>query len=171
MLSCFGCYLQVSLDDLKGKTVAFFISHFDINMKEFSYLETTYHKIKDKKKFEIVWIPTVDHSIEWNNSHQKTFEDVAASMPWYRLCDLSSIQWAFLRYIQQKWHFQRKPILVILGDNCQVTNTNAFPILEICGPEGFPFSNINEEEILWKKYADPMWYMLQELHENLQELV
>ncbi|KAJ0074731.1 hypothetical protein Patl1_33300 [Pistacia atlantica] len=69
-------------------------------------------------------------------------------MPWYSVYNPLLIDPAVFIYIQEMWHFNKKPIVVVLEQG-KLVNNNALHMLWIWGMQGFPFTSTMEEE-LWE---------------------
>lgn len=71
-------------------------------------------------------------------------------MPWYSVFHPSLLDPAVVRYIKEVWHFNKKPLLVVLDPQGKVVNPNAIHMIWIWGSTAFPFTS-NREESLWKE--------------------
>uniref|UniRef100_A0A7C9EXY4 Sieve element occlusion C-terminal domain-containing protein n=1 Tax=Opuntia streptacantha TaxID=393608 RepID=A0A7C9EXY4_OPUST len=60
---------------------------------------------------------------------------------------------AVIRYIKEIWHFNKKPLLVVLDPHGRVANPNALHMMWIWGSMAFPFTTAREEA-LWR---DETW--------------
>ncbi|KAJ0818266.1 putative protein SIEVE ELEMENT OCCLUSION [Helianthus annuus] len=69
-------------------------------------------------------------------------------MPWYSLFHPSLLDPAVIKYIKEKWHFNRKPLLVVMDSQGRIVNTNALHMLWTWGSVAFPFTS-PKEEALW----------------------
>nr|DAD45517.1 TPA_asm: hypothetical protein HUJ06_003747 [Nelumbo nucifera] len=147
---------KVSLDKLKGKSIAFFISDLMVNAEEFSALAEAYNIIKRKENFEVVWLPIVDQAIK---TPEQSFVQVAAQMPWFCLLNTSCIHKCFVLHIKYKWNFHRKPILVVLNKQGVISHTNALPMVKIWGAQAYPFYEKTEVE-LWKRESGGVEFLV-----------
>ncbi|KAM0016629.1 putative sieve element occlusion [Helianthus debilis subsp. tardiflorus] len=74
-------------------------------------------------------------------------------MPWYSLFHPSLLDPAVIKYIKEKWYFNRKPLLVVMDSQGRIVNTNALHMLWTWGSVAFPFTS-PKEEALWR---DETW--------------
>lgn len=127
------------------------ISDLEISNEEVTILDSLY---KDSKAggsdhyYEIVWLPVMDKSIEWNEELESKFEHIVATMQWYSVVHPSLIEPAVIKYIKEVWNFSKRPILVPLDPQGKVLNKNAFNMLWIWRNLAFPF-NMEREAALW----------------------
>ncbi|KAJ0075848.1 hypothetical protein Patl1_33315 [Pistacia atlantica] len=105
---------------------------------------------REERQYEVVWIPVVDRSTEWNEARQQQFENHQSDMPWYSVYHPSLIDPAVIIYIQEVRQFNKKPILVVLDPQGKLVNTNALHMLWIWGSLAFPFTSTREAE-LWTR--------------------
>ncbi|KAJ0113606.1 hypothetical protein Patl1_02887 [Pistacia atlantica] len=148
---------RVSIDVLRRKNVLLLISGVDFSHEELSILEQIYSESRQQagrleSQFEVVWIPIVDRSIEWNEAMQKQFEILQASMSWYTVYHPTLIEKAVIKFIKEVWHFKNRPILVVLDPQGRVVCPNAIHMMWIWGSNAFPFTSMREEA-LWKEEA------------------
>ncbi|KAJ0051633.1 hypothetical protein Pint_02861 [Pistacia integerrima] len=148
---------RVSIDVLRRKNVLLLISGLDFSHEELSILEQIYSESRQQagrleSQFEVVWIPIVDRSIEWNEAMQKQFEILQASMSWYTVHHPTLIEKAVIKFIKEVWHFKNRPILVVLDPQGRVVCPNAIHMMWIWGSNAFPFTSMREEA-LWKEEA------------------
>ncbi|XP_061371209.1 protein SIEVE ELEMENT OCCLUSION B-like [Gastrolobium bilobum] len=132
----------VDITVLKKKHVYLFISTLDVTEEEISVLRPVYDSIKTKDQYKIVWIPIVE---EWTDQLRKKFEVLASKMPWYVVQHFGPI--AGYKYIVEEWHFQKKPIVVVLNPQGMVQHTNAFHMIHVYGMKAFPFTRVDQERI------------------------
>ncbi|GAB4829294.1 hypothetical protein Ancab_018962 [Ancistrocladus abbreviatus] len=163
--------MQVSLDVLRRKNVLLLISDLDLSHEELSilyqmYQESRQHPTREESQHEVVWLPIVDRSTPWNESKQKQFEYLQSMMMWYSVHHPSLLDRAVIRYIKQVWHFNKKPLLVVLDTQGRVVNPNAIHMMWIWGSEAFPFTS-TREEALWK---DETW-RIELLADNIEPLI
>ncbi|KAF2316543.1 hypothetical protein GH714_041884 [Hevea brasiliensis] len=145
---------RVNIDVLRRRNVLLLVSGLDISHDELSILEQIYnesriHATRLDSQYEVVWIPIVDRT-SWNDSIQKKFEALQATMPWYSVHHPLIIEKVVIRFIKEVWHFRNKPILVVLDPQGRVVCPNALHMMWIWGSNAFPFTSLREES-LWKE--------------------
>ncbi|KAM0940824.1 putative sieve element occlusion, Thioredoxin-like superfamily, protein SIEVE ELEMENT OCCLUSION [Dioscorea sansibarensis] len=144
---------KVSVDILRRKIVMLFISDLDISHEELFVLIQLYndtHQGRVERHYEIVWLPVVDRHVPWLQSREESFNSLASSMPWYSLVHPSLLDKAVVKYIRDVWHFDKKPMLVVLDPQGKVVCPNALHMMWIWGSLAFPFTS-NREEALWRE--------------------
>ncbi|XP_039158455.1 protein SIEVE ELEMENT OCCLUSION B-like [Eucalyptus grandis] len=147
---------RVNIEVLKGKKVWLLISELDISQHELSILKQIHSESKlhettnEIHQHEMVWIPMVDHSVQWTKQKQKQFEVHQSMMPWYTVCHPRLISKVAIQFVEEKWHFRNKPILVVLDQHGKVVCPNAIHMMWIWGSIAFPFTKLREED-LWKE--------------------
>ncbi|KAK8924006.1 hypothetical protein KSP39_PZI019263 [Platanthera zijinensis] len=144
---------RVSLDVLRRKIVMFFISDLEISNEELFVLVQIYndtHHGKIERHYEVVWLPITDRYHPWTENREADFNRLAANMPWYTLHHPTLLQPAVVRYVRDAWHFDKKPILVVLDPQGRVVCPNAIHMIWIWGSLAYPFTS-NREEALWKE--------------------
>lgn len=149
---------RVSLDVLRKKNVLLLISDLDLSHEELSILDQMYqesrqHPTRAESQYEVVWLPVVDSSTPWTEQKQQQFEALQSMMPWYSVFHPSLLDPAVIRYIKEVWHFNKKPLLVVLDPQGRVANPNALHMMWIWGSMAFPFTTA-KEEALWR---DETW--------------
>uniref|UniRef100_A0A2N9EJ56 Sieve element occlusion N-terminal domain-containing protein n=1 Tax=Fagus sylvatica TaxID=28930 RepID=A0A2N9EJ56_FAGSY len=117
-------------------------SSLDISIDEISILKPIYDAIRKEDQYKIVWIPIVD---QWNDDTRKNFEMLKSKMPWYVVQYFSHI--AGIRFIKEEWHFNNKPIIVVMNQKGQVECPNAIHMIRVWGMRAFPFSSSVEESL------------------------
>ncbi|KAJ0007461.1 hypothetical protein Pint_28840 [Pistacia integerrima] len=145
---------RASIEVLKRKNVLLLISDLEVSYEELSILEQIYKEshqdpTRTESQYEMVWIPVVDRSTPWTQTKQKQFESLQSVMPWYSVYHPSMIDPAVIMYIQEVWHFKKKPIVVVLDPRGKVVNHNAVHMLWIWGTVAFPFTS-DREASLWE---------------------
>ncbi|EEF35447.1 conserved hypothetical protein [Ricinus communis] len=140
---------RVNIDVLRQKNVLLLISDLHIPDYEIFFLETHY-RITGNHLFEVVWIPIMDRTIKWNDLGQKQFESLQSKMPWYTVYHPTQIDKVVIKFIKEVWHFNNKPILVVLDPHGKVVSPNALHMMWIWGSHAFPFTSLREE-MLWKE--------------------
>ncbi|XP_042517136.1 protein SIEVE ELEMENT OCCLUSION B-like isoform X2 [Macadamia integrifolia] len=88
---------------------------------------------RSQSGYQEVWLPVVDKTIPWTEAKQREFDRLQMTMPWYSVHHPSLINSAVIKYIKEKWHFNKTPILVVLNPLGTVVNTNALHMLWIWG--------------------------------------
>ncbi|KAF8037640.1 hypothetical protein BT93_B0494 [Corymbia citriodora subsp. variegata] len=147
---------RANIEVLRRRNVLLLISGLDILQDELSILEQIHSESKmhasrnEIHQYEIVWIPMVDHSVEWTDPMQKQFETLQSTMSWYTVSHPKLIDKAVIRFIKEKWHFRNKPILVVLDPQGRVVSPNAIHMMWIWGSNAFPFTTLREET-LWRE--------------------
>ncbi|XP_038880149.1 protein SIEVE ELEMENT OCCLUSION B-like isoform X4 [Benincasa hispida] len=143
--------LTVHLEILKRKHVLLLISDLDISHEEVMIVDNLFKESQQRPeiRYEIVWIPIIDRSIQQHSKNKHKFEELKQLMPWYSVYDPSIIEQSVIRYIKEKWNFKKKTILVALDPQGKVSSTNALHMLWIWGNLAFPFTS-EREEALWK---------------------
>ncbi|XP_023530744.1 protein SIEVE ELEMENT OCCLUSION B-like [Cucurbita pepo subsp. pepo] len=141
----------VHLEILKRKHVLLLISDLDISHEEVMVLDNLFKESQQRQeiRYEIVWIPIIDQSIEQQGKNKHTFKEVQMMMPWFSVHEPSIIERSVIRFIKEKWNFTKKTILVALDPQGKVSSTNALHMLWIWGNQAFPFTS-EREEALWK---------------------
>ncbi|XP_022926283.1 protein SIEVE ELEMENT OCCLUSION B-like [Cucurbita moschata] len=141
----------VHLEILKRKHVLLLISDRDISHEEVMVLDNLFKESQQRQeiRYEIVWIPIIDQSIEQQGKNKHTFKEVQMMMPWFSVHEPSIIERSVIRFIKEKWNFTKKTILVALDPQGKVSSTNALHMLWIWGNQAFPFTS-EREEALWK---------------------
>ncbi|KAH8495395.1 hypothetical protein H0E87_018538 [Populus deltoides] len=146
---------RASLDVLRRRSVLLLISDLEISNEELSMLQQMYSEVRElpgrpESQYEVVWLPVVDRSSPWSESKQKLFEDIKRMMPWYSVYHPSLLDVAVIIYIKEVWHFNKRPLLVVLDPQGRVVNPNAIHMMWIWGSLAFPFTSL-KEEALWKE--------------------
>ncbi|KAM0940821.1 putative sieve element occlusion [Dioscorea sansibarensis] len=144
---------RVSVEVLRRKIVMLFITNLDISHEELFVLIQIHndtHQGKVERQYEIVWLPVIDSHVPWLQSREESFTRLASSMPWYSLVHPSLLDKAVVKYIRDVWHFDKKPLLVVLDPQGKVVCPNALHMMWIWGSLAFPFTS-NREEALWKE--------------------
>ncbi|KAJ0007688.1 hypothetical protein Pint_28818 [Pistacia integerrima] len=121
---------RASIEVLKRKNVLLLISDLEVSYEELSILEQIYKEShQDPTRTESQYEMSV--------------------MPWYSVYHPSMIDPAVIMYIQEVWHFKKKPIVVVLDPRGKVVNHNAVHMLWIWGTVAFPFTS-DREASLWE---------------------
>lgn len=149
---------RASLDVLRRKNVLLLVSDLDLSHEELSILDQMYqesrqHPTRTESQYEVVWLPVVDRSTPWTEQKQQQFDILQSMMPWYSVYHPSLLDPAVIRYTKEVWHFNKKPLLVVLDPQGRVANPNALYMMWIWGSMAFPFTSAREEA-LWR---DETW--------------
>lgn len=129
------------------------ISDLDLSQEELAILEQIYNESRQQSsrfEYEVVWLPIVDPAIPWTDAKQHQFENLQANMPWYSVHHPSLIDRAVIKFTREHWHFQKKPILVVIDPHGRVVSPNALHMMWIWGSLAFPFTTAREEA-LWRE--------------------
>ncbi|XP_024977373.1 protein SIEVE ELEMENT OCCLUSION B-like [Cynara cardunculus var. scolymus] len=142
---------RVNVDILRKKTVLLLISDLEISHEEILVLTQIYKESRTypQIQYEVVWVPVVD-LMTWNDAHQHKLEQLQSMMTWHMLHHPTLLEPAVVKYIKQVWHFEKKPILVVLDPQGRVTSPNALHMVWIWQNVAYPFTSI-KEEALWKE--------------------
>ncbi|KAJ0436121.1 putative sieve element occlusion [Helianthus annuus] len=143
--------IRVSIEILRKKTVLLLISDLYLPSEGFCILEKIYKEAKQnptkpENQYEVVWLPVVPDLTE---DKKNKFEGIRNNMPWYSLFHPSLLRPAVIKYIKEKWHFNCKPLLVVMDPQGSIVNTNALHMLLLWGSGAFPFTS-QKEEALWR---------------------
>ncbi|KAJ6670160.1 PROTEIN SIEVE ELEMENT OCCLUSION B [Salix viminalis] len=146
---------RVHLDVLRRKNVLLLISGLDISNDELSileqiYIESKHHGARLDSQYELVWVPIMDHSVQWSDTMNEKFKSMQSSMPWFTVYHPSVIEKPVIRFIKEVWHFKNKPILVVLDPQGKLVCPNALHMMWIWGSNAFPFTSLREES-LWRE--------------------
>ncbi|XP_028784195.1 protein SIEVE ELEMENT OCCLUSION B-like [Neltuma alba] len=140
----------VSNDVLKTKNVLLFISGLDNIEDEIWVLKSihdVFKKDREKQNYEILWVPVVeetnDHKI--SDDQKEKFKHLKSNMPWYVLQNLFVIKGK--KVLEELWHYQGKPIVVIINPRGQVIHNNAMHMIFVWKIEAFPFRPEDEERL------------------------
>ncbi|KAJ9683823.1 hypothetical protein PVL29_016360 [Vitis rotundifolia] len=167
---------RVKLEVLKGKNVFLLISGLDFPDEELLLLKHIHKEFCLKRsltlrRHEFMWIPIVDRSFKWKDSQQQEmFELLQASMPWYSVCTPARIDKAVIRFIKDEWHFQNKPILVVLDSLGKVMNRNAIHMMRVWESAGYPFTS-SKEKALWEKATWGLELLVHDVDPTIQEWI
>ncbi|KAK1404416.1 hypothetical protein POM88_004021 [Heracleum sosnowskyi] len=84
----------------------------------------------------------------WTDAMQKRFDELTSTMPWYSVYHPSIIDQAVVRFVKERWHFRKKPILVVLDPQGKELSPNSLHMMWIWGTTAFPFTS-SRERSLW----------------------
>lgn len=150
---------------MKRKNVLLLISDLDISQEERSILEQLYTYTRTPQ-FEVVWLPILDPTITWTEAKQRQFDSLQNAMPWYTIYHPSLIEKAVIKFIKDEWHFEKKPILVVLDPQGRVVSPNALYMMWIWGTLAFPFTTAREEA-LWKEESWKLELLVDNIDPNI----
>ncbi|XP_072978771.1 protein SIEVE ELEMENT OCCLUSION B [Typha angustifolia] len=156
---------RTSVDVLRRKIVMLFISDMDISHEELFVLVQIYndtHQGKLERHYEIVWLPIIDRHHPWTSTKDETFNRLASNMPWYSLHHPSLVDPSVIKYVRDVWHFDKKPMLVVLDPQGKVVCPNALHMMWIWGSLAFPFTS-NREEALWREETWRIEFLVDEI--------
>lgn len=102
-----------------------------------------------ESQYEFLWLPVLDPSVPWSGIKQDKFENLNAIMTWYTLHHPSLLDGAVFKFIKEAWHFEKKPILVVLDPQGRIVCPNAIHMMSIWGALAFPFTTAKEDD-LWR---------------------
>ncbi|KAK9074637.1 hypothetical protein SSX86_007235 [Deinandra increscens subsp. villosa] len=138
---------RVSIDVLKKKIVLLLISDLDIPTQELSVLDQMYREAREnptrpESQYEVVWLPVVSNprTTPWTTENQIKFERLRNMMHWYSVFHPSLLDPAVIKYIKEVWHFNHKPLLVVMDPQGRIVNTNGLHMMLIWGSVAFPFT-------------------------------
>ncbi|KAJ0818261.1 putative sieve element occlusion, Thioredoxin-like superfamily, protein SIEVE ELEMENT OCCLUSION [Helianthus annuus] len=148
---------RVSIEILRKKIVLLLISDLDLRPEELSVLDQMYREARQdptrpESQYEVVWLPVVTNhnTTPWTEGNQIKFEGLRNMMPWYSVFHPSLLDPAVIKYIKEVWHFNQKPMLVVMDPQGRIVNTNALHMMWIWGSVAFPFTSLREEA-LWRE--------------------
>ncbi|XP_039133186.1 LOW QUALITY PROTEIN: protein SIEVE ELEMENT OCCLUSION B-like [Dioscorea cayenensis subsp. rotundata] len=162
---------RVRVDVLRRKIVLLFITDLDITPEELFVLIQIYndtHQGKVERHYEIVWLPIINLHVSLLPSKETTFDQLSSVMPWYSLQHPALLDKAVVKYIRDVWHFDKKPILVVLDPQGKVVCPNALHMMWIWGSLAFPFTSAREEA-LWKEETWRLELLIDEIDPTIVE--
>lgn len=135
------------------------ISGLDLTKQEITTLGKFYEEAQNGQEalYKVVWLPVVEKSTPWNKKNKNSFEELQQMMSWYTVPDPSKIKPEVIKYIQEKWHFTKKMMLVPIDPKGRVQSLNALDMLWIWGNLAFPFTDDREESLC----EDQKWEVLE----------
>ncbi|XP_042501298.1 protein SIEVE ELEMENT OCCLUSION A-like [Macadamia integrifolia] len=135
------------VEELEKKNVLLLISaDLNIYREEIGILVDLYKNTKQVSQYELVCLPLG----KTEQSKRDDFVDMLMKkkMPWYLVHHEHVINLAVFKYIREVWHFNNKPILVVLDPQGRIISHNAFPRIKVWG--GIDLSiTIKTEVQLW----------------------
>ncbi|XP_031261730.1 protein SIEVE ELEMENT OCCLUSION B-like [Pistacia vera] len=134
------------------------------------YTQSHQDPVSVESQYDVVWIPVVDKSTEWNEARQQLFKNHQLNMPWYSVYHPFLINPAVFIYIQEVRHLNKKPILVVLDPQGKLVSNNAFHMLWIWGMQGFPFTRAREAE-LWKQQTWGIKLLADSINEDISNWI
>nr|CAD1824466.1 unnamed protein product [Ananas comosus var. bracteatus] len=156
---------RVSIDVLRRKIVMLYISDLNISNEELLMLVQIYNDIHHgrlERHYEIIWLPITDKHDPWDESKDATFHRLVSVMPWYSAHHPSSVDPVVAKYVREMWHFEKKPLLVVLDPQGRVVCPNALHMIWIWGSLAYPFTS-NREEALWKEETWRLEFLIDEI--------
>nr|XP_043627094.1 protein SIEVE ELEMENT OCCLUSION B-like [Erigeron canadensis] len=165
---------RVSIEALKKKIVLLLISDLDLSIEEYCSIDyyVSGMTMQTENKYEVVWLPVVPDDTEtpFDEVHQRQFKESRSMMPWYSVCDPLLLQPAVIKYIKEDWHFNHKPILVVMDPQGRIVNTNALHMIWIWGIQAFPFTS-QKEEALWKEETWRMGLLVGDVDRRISDWI
>ncbi|XP_043725501.1 protein SIEVE ELEMENT OCCLUSION B-like [Telopea speciosissima] len=163
---------KIYMGVLRRKYVLLLISDLNISQEELSILEPLYKESREQptrpeSQYEMVWFPVVDRTLTGTEAKQsELFDKLQSRMPWYSVHNLSLIDQIVIDYIKDVWHFNKKPILVVLNPQGRVVHLNALHMMWIWGSHAFPFTSMREED-LWKEEQWRLEFLVDGIDQNI----
>ncbi|PON85236.1 Sieve element occlusion [Trema orientale] len=164
---------RASIEVLRRKHVLLLISDLDISLEEIAVLNLIYEmRLRQDPRYELhakdapyelVWLPMVDRLKVWRDQDRHRFSELLSMMPWYYVDNPQIIEPPVVKYIREKWHFDKKMIIVSLDPMAKVTSTNSTHMIWIWENSAFPFS-LEREEAIWNTES----WTLKLLVDNIQ---
>ncbi|XP_039133185.1 protein SIEVE ELEMENT OCCLUSION B-like [Dioscorea cayenensis subsp. rotundata] len=161
---------RVRVDVLRRKIVLLFITDLDITPEELFVLIQIYndtHQGKVERHYEIVWLPIINLHVSLLPSKEATFDQLSSVMPWYSLQHPALLDKAVVKYIRDMWHFDKKPILVVLDPQGKVVCPNALHMMWIW-VVWHSFHKC-KEEALWKEETWRLELLIDEIDPTIVE--
>ncbi|EHA8589145.1 protein SIEVE ELEMENT OCCLUSION C [Cocos nucifera] len=155
---------KVSMVVLRNKEVILFISTLTIKLEKLLLIIQqlqNHPQNGSEKPFVIVWVPIV-FCIPWSNAEERAFKKMSNIIPWYSLYEPSKLSLSVTKFIQEMWHFQGDPIMVVLDSKGKVTSLNAMDMISIWGPKAYPFS-VSREQELWEEQTWTIEFLLDDI--------
>ncbi|XVE67808.1 hypothetical protein DITRI_Ditri09bG0018300 [Diplodiscus trichospermus] len=145
---------RVNLDVLRDKNVLLLISDLDILEDEVAILKQIYKEYQSQptsleSQYEFVWLPVLDPCVPLSRIKLDKFDNLNAIMTWYTLHHPSVLDGAVFKFIKEVWHFEKKPILVVLDPQGRIACPNALHMMWIWRASAFPFTSA-KEDALWR---------------------
>ncbi|WOL12796.1 protein SIEVE ELEMENT OCCLUSION C-like [Canna indica] len=149
---------KVGVDVLRNKVVMLFISSLDIDAEK---LLLTTQQLQNKshtrslETYEIVWVPIVLSE----EVGKRPYSQILEIIPWYSITEPSKVSTSVTKFIQEVWHFQGDPMMVVLDSHGKVSSVDAFDMVAIWGSKAYPFT-ISRERQLWEEESWSMKLIL-----------
>ncbi|RWR74400.1 protein SIEVE ELEMENT OCCLUSION B-like protein [Cinnamomum micranthum f. kanehirae] len=159
---------KVNLNVLQGKTVILFFSYFDVSDEEIKEIEQQAWKT-DKRPYEIVWLPIL-YRQDLSDEIKKVIERKARLMPWYSLHYSLTLKPYVIKYIKNKWHFEKKPLLVALNEQGNINSFNVYNMIKIWESKAYPFDRDTEEN-LWSNFKWRLGFFIDGEHVQEGKLI
>ncbi|XP_042501313.1 protein SIEVE ELEMENT OCCLUSION A-like [Macadamia integrifolia] len=132
--------LQVDAEAVGKKNVLLVIStEFDVKKEkeELGILIDLCNNTKQVSEYELVFLPLRKTTGSKAEELKKMLDDKKMvdekKMKWHLVHHDHQINRGAVKYIKEVWHFNNKPILVVLNTQGKVINQNAFNNIRICG--------------------------------------
>ena len=162
---------QVATEDLRRKVVVLFITSLDPNIVHGSeyailqqmYIEKRQHLTRAESQYEVVWVPIGDY---WPDDKYRWFENLRDQMEWHSIHHPSVVSPVVIRYIKEKWNFQKKPMVVVMDTQGKIVHHNAIHMMCIWGSLAYPFTT-NREKLLWEEMSWSIDLLADNLEPNM----
>ncbi|PON74643.1 Sieve element occlusion [Trema orientale] len=158
----YNCYnkRRATVEELRGKIVALFItdldpafvsgSAFEYAVLQQMYLEKRHSSTRSESQYEVVWVPIVDNISLDDEKNYRSFEMMRDQMEWHSIHHPSVVSPIVIRYIKEKWNFDKNPMVVVMDKKGEIVHHNAIHMMCIWGSISYPFST-NREKLLWEE--------------------
>lgn len=155
IISCYLIENQVTIEELRRKVVALFITAIDPELSgtsEYAILQQMYSEKKhnltrSESQYEVVWVPVADI---WTDEKYRLFETLRDQMEWHSVHHPSVVSAVVRRFFREKWNFSKKPLLVVMDTQGRIVHHNAIHMMCIWGSLSYPFT-ANREKLLWEE--------------------
>ncbi|XP_043725498.1 protein SIEVE ELEMENT OCCLUSION A-like [Telopea speciosissima] len=157
---------RVGVEALVKKNVLLLISaDLDIINKE--EIEILVEKYKNTKQVGCQYEVVILSVGETTKSKREDFEKFLneKKLPWYLVHNDYKINKAVIKYIKEVWHFNNKPILVVLDPKAKVITQNAFANIRVWGGTDLSITTKTEAE-LWNETSWGVELLLQTIDET-----
>ncbi|KAL3839967.1 hypothetical protein ACJIZ3_024558 [Penstemon smallii] len=136
---------KVNFDCLKNRIVFFLISGLHDDSMELDALSLTYNKFKEiysDTDLEIVWIPILEGGSETKDIIMSGRLDERG---WLSVSSLELIDQRVIRFVREKFQYEKSPILVAMDDQGKVVNPNALHIMIVSPFYWYPYTTMDEK--------------------------
>jgi hypothetical protein len=151
---------------LEKKNVLLLFSGLDISTFEISILKPINDGIRNDDKLKIVWIPIVE---QWTDDLEKKFEKLRSQVVRYSV--RYSAPAGGIRFIEKKWKFDNKPILVVMNPQGKVEHLNALHRIWAWVMTAHPFTKAAEERLVKELKANWIGDIMTEIYPDLKDSV